>query len=207
MSTTSRRRYAFPTYALVASTLIALLGLGAPGCDDDDSTSPEPLTCAFIPQNTLEPVPAQIMFESTVAGGRTPYQYSWDFGDGSTSDEQHPTHTFTVTGTYPVVLTVTGAGGATCQSEGTVEVGPAEFTCSVEATPTRGPAPLEVDFDAEVIGGQIPYAFMWDFADGKTSQVEDPAHTFDTPGLYPVQLQVIDGAQDSCHTEIEILVE
>jgi PKD repeat protein len=35
----------------------------------------------------------------------------WNFGDGTTSTEQNPTHIFTVLGTYTVTLTVTNAGG------------------------------------------------------------------------------------------------
>lgn len=207
MNPSAPRRYSFGGWILFTTLLAAWLGSSLTGCDDDDATSPESLTCAFTPQDVLETVPAFVEFESTVAGGRTPYLYNWDFGDGYTSTEAHPTHTFSVTGTYPVTLTVSDADGTTCQSDGVVEVGPAEFTCSIDATPTRGPAPLGVEFEAEIIGGQTPYAFLWDFADGKTSTTQDPVHTFDEPGLYPVQLQVIDGAQDSCHTAIDIHVE
>ena len=37
--------------------------------------------------------------------------YLWDFGDGNTSTEVNPTHTYTVSGTYDVVLTVTNDCG------------------------------------------------------------------------------------------------
>ena len=39
--------------------------------------------------------------------------YSWDFGDGTNSTEQNPTHTFEEKGTYSVTLTVTDNDGAT----------------------------------------------------------------------------------------------
>lgn len=41
---------------------------------------------------------------STVLGGT----FLWDFGDGSTSTEQNPTHTFSIAGDYIVTLTVNG---------------------------------------------------------------------------------------------------
>ncbi|MEQ9541573.1 MAG: tandem-95 repeat protein [Deltaproteobacteria bacterium] len=41
------------------------------------------------------------------------YSYAWDFGDGRTSTETHPTHTYADGGTYNVTLTVTDAGGLT----------------------------------------------------------------------------------------------
>ncbi|MBT8278730.1 MAG: gliding motility-associated C-terminal domain-containing protein [Bacteroidia bacterium] len=45
-------------------------------------------------------------FISTSSGGNPPYTYLWDFGDGSTSTLQNPSHTYTSTGPYTVTLTV-----------------------------------------------------------------------------------------------------
>jgi PKD repeat protein len=39
--------------------------------------------------------------------------YSWDFGDGNTSTEENPTHTYAAEGIYEVVLTGTSATGDT----------------------------------------------------------------------------------------------
>ncbi|MDA3910553.1 MAG: PKD domain-containing protein [Bacteroidales bacterium] len=48
----------------------------------------------------------QFQDESALATG-----WSWDFGDGNTSNEQHPLHTYTADGTYTVSLTVTNDYG------------------------------------------------------------------------------------------------
>lgn len=47
-------------------------------------------------------------FTGTVSGGNT---YSWSFGDGGTSTQQNPTHTYANSGTYTVTFTVTNAAG------------------------------------------------------------------------------------------------
>lgn len=47
-------------------------------------------------------VPAQVVF--TYPEGVEGMTYSWDFGDGSTSTEQNPSHTYTAAGTYTVTL-------------------------------------------------------------------------------------------------------
>lgn len=54
-------------------------------------------------------------FMNTTTGGAI---YSWDFGDGTTSTEQSPTHAYATGGTYMVCLTVSGTCGeaTTCQS-------------------------------------------------------------------------------------------
>ena len=41
----------------------------------------------------------------------------WDFGDESTSEEQHPTHTYDASGAYTVSLTVSGPGGSDTETK------------------------------------------------------------------------------------------
>lgn len=43
--------------------------------------------------------------------GLTVETYEWDFGDGTTSTEQNPTHTYADVGTYTITLVVTAPGG------------------------------------------------------------------------------------------------
>ena len=43
--------------------------------------------------------------------------YAWDFGDGNTSTEESPVHTYAAGGTYNVTLTATGAAGSASRTE------------------------------------------------------------------------------------------
>ncbi|MFQ5771627.1 MAG: PKD domain-containing protein [bacterium] len=54
--------------------------------------------------------PLTVQFTSNISGGMSPYRYTWDFGDGNTSVEKNPSHTFTQPGLYSVTLTITDSG-------------------------------------------------------------------------------------------------
>lgn len=113
--------------------------------------------------------------------------YHWDFGDGTTSDEENPVHTFSV-GTFTVSLTVTGPCGEdtyTRQDLITVFESPvAEF----RGAPTTWCTPMDVSF-MDLSTGDIDY-WYWDFGDGNTSMEPNPTHTYDEPGTYTVSLMV-----------------
>lgn len=59
-------------------------------------------------------------------------------------------------------------------------------TASFTATPSSGRAPLTVRFHDTSTGG--PTSWLWDFGDGTTSALADPAHEYATPGTYVVEL-------------------
>jgi hypothetical protein len=54
-----------------------------------------------------------ILFTAQVSGGFAPYNYLWDFGDGSTSVDQSPEHAYKNSGVYTVQLSVTDDKGYT----------------------------------------------------------------------------------------------
>ena len=51
----------------------------------------------------------QVQFTGSANNGIEPYEWLWDFGDGNTSTEQNPIHTYLVSSNYTVTLTVTDA--------------------------------------------------------------------------------------------------
>ena len=49
-----------------------------------------------------------VQFKGSASGGYSPYtSWHWSFGDGNSSDEQNPTHTYPETGNYTITITVT----------------------------------------------------------------------------------------------------
>jgi len=54
--------------------------------------------------------------------GKFPYTYLWDFGDGSTSTEKTPSHSYNKAGTYNVTFTVTDDEGSEESDAGMIEI-------------------------------------------------------------------------------------
>jgi len=64
---------------------------------------------SFTASVTTGTTPLTVQFTDTSTGD--PTSWSWDFGDGNTSTDQHPVHTYVTHGRYTVRLTVTNANG------------------------------------------------------------------------------------------------
>ncbi len=62
---------------------------------------------------------------------RYPSSWLWDFGDGTNSTEENPTHTYTKSGTYTVTLTVTNSAGSSTET----------MTDYITITDTTAPVP------------------------------------------------------------------
>jgi len=70
----------------------------------------EPPVANFTVNRTFGFPPMTVQFTDTSTGS-PPLNYSWDFGDSTTSPEQNPVHTYTAAGSYPVSLTVSNSAG------------------------------------------------------------------------------------------------
>jgi len=67
--------------------------------------------------------PLAVSFTGTVEDNtRNITSYLWDFGDGATSTQQNPSHTFQNSGTYTVIFTVTDDSNATGSDTLTIQV-------------------------------------------------------------------------------------
>jgi PKD repeat protein len=125
-----------------------------------------------------------VQFTDTSTG--SPDHWFWEFGDGSTSTDQNPTHVYAADGSYSVALTVANPVGRDYTSLADyIRVGPVPIV-SFLANQTYGIAPLPVRFTDTSAGS--PTGWSWDFGDGATGGVRNPVHTYGTPGTYPVSL-------------------
>jgi gliding motility-associated-like protein len=132
-------------------------------------------------------------------------QYQWNFGDGSTSSDQNPEHTFNTWGWFQVSLTAVTDSGCvetlTVPNAVNIWAPPtAQFTNN--ATEASDIYPLVSFTNLTSTAG----LYFWNFGDGDTSTMFNPTHMYAQTGVYDVQLITIDlnGCVDTILIPIEI---
>ena len=68
------------------------------------------LSCSADPEEAQAPV--AVSFRAAPSGGTGAFTYRWDFGDGTSSTDASPVHTYGTAGSYREVLTVTSGGAS-----------------------------------------------------------------------------------------------
>jgi PKD repeat protein len=105
------------------------------------STLPNPLVASVIASPTSGSPPLVVNFSGAASGGTSPYTYSWNFGDGSTSSTQNLSHTYSLSGNYTAILTVTDSKSVNATSTVFIAVGSGISTYSLSlASQTGSPA-------------------------------------------------------------------
>lgn len=121
----------------------------------------------------------------------------WNFGDGNTSTEQNPIHTYYELPESNVKLTVENQTACTQSSEQSLN-----FIFSAE---------FQVDASQVCVGSNVQFSaisndavsWIWDFGDGESSVERNPTHLYETQGTYDVSLIAANesGCQDTVRME------
>jgi len=138
-------------------------------------------------------------FNGSVTGGCPPYTYVWDFGDGGSSSDPSPRHTYQTPGNFTARMTVTDSKGNSCQKNiSSIMVSCPPLTCTASADPISGVAPLTVQFSATANGGCPPYTYSWNIGEGGSSNEQNPSHLIERVGDYAARLTVTDSKGNRC---------
>jgi len=158
------------------------------------------LACFVDPEEGA--APHTVSFSVDALGGNGQVSYLWRFGDGATSADRAPQHTYSSPGTYLATLTATsGAASATCADEIHV-FGALTPVCKATRQGASG-----VKFNV------VPnYCFhegctyFWDFGDGQSvGGIERPLHVYGAPGGYTATATVKSGgATGTCSINVNV---
>jgi PKD repeat protein len=144
-------------------------------------------------------VPLSVQFTPTIVKGNANEitGWNWAFGDGSTSTDRTPIHTYVLSDEgdasyYTVTLTVIGLGGSSTATEASyITVNALKYADFMATTNRSGIFPLTVCFAD--ISNSITGTRKWDVDGDNVFEYSDTmsiTHTYTSPGLYTVTLNV-----------------
>ena len=96
-----------------ALSLLLFASLVITSCRKDPEPEPAAVIASFQ-YEVSETNWAEVTFTNYSVNATS---HAWDFGDGNTSTETNPTHTYAEGGSYEVTLTATGLEGSASRSE------------------------------------------------------------------------------------------
>ncbi len=169
----------YHTYASVGTYQVCLRVINI--CDTDSVCKAVAITCP-LPGISYSQNANQLLFSFSDSSTNFPTSWLWSFGDGDTSSATEPTHAYAVPGNYLLCLKVTNFCGT-------------DSTCDTIAVICPYPVP---NFSASTNNLLATFtdsssgvsSRLWDFGDGTTSALQNPAHTYATYSTYTVCLYV-----------------
>ena len=141
----------------------------------------------IVPDFNFVPVLGNVAFKDTSTGNGA-LSYFWDFGDGTNSTIQHPTHNYANSGSYNVCLRVTNtlSDGDTASAIVCKQV--AVNLCTIKSKFTYTVAcKYKVSYTATSTGTG-PFMYYWLFDDGTTSALANPVKTYTACGTHVTRL-------------------
>ncbi|PIQ27101.1 MAG: hypothetical protein COW63_16770, partial [Bacteroidetes bacterium CG18_big_fil_WC_8_21_14_2_50_41_14] len=138
-------------------------------------------------------------FIDTALVPATVASWSWDFGDGTTSDLHNPKHAYLLPGTYQVSLTITDNNGCQEFVSHLVEVNPLPIPAFSAQTSCLGDLTFFTDLTQDP--SSTIDIWSWDFGDPASgadniSGLQNPSHLYTIAGDYNVTLVVVN--QNGC---------
>ena len=194
------------TYSTFATYAVEYKLVDALGCIDSLVKQvyihPNPVADFDVSNECLN-VSHQFADSSVVAQGSIE-NYSWSFGDGNTSTQQNPLHTYSTAGSKSVTLSIVTDSGCVDSKTWTTQVyhlPVADFSADSVCENVSA-----IFNDASTTQSGLLTQFSWTFGNGQNSNVMSPMHDYSSPGLYDVKHIVTSnfGCRDTVEKKIRI---
>jgi len=164
--------------------VVILIAVLLAGCKE------EPPTASFTFSPSDPEVGETVLFTNASTKASS---YIWDFGDGTTSTSDNPTHSYNDDGVYTVELKAINKDGSDSYS----------VTLGVPYPPPF--AAFIVDKNTVEIGETVTFtnqsvnavSYSWSFGDGETSTAENPTHEYSDAGTFTIQLTATGAGGDT----------
>jgi|GEM_PF-136024 len=198
-STEQNPTVTYDAAGVYSATLTVTNALGTSEASQTDiiSVGAAPLSAYFFTTNELNATFFNISENAS--------SYTWDFGDGSTSTEFSPMHSYADTGTYVIVLTATNACG-TATFTGEIYLAVNAPAAAFNASVTQGCVPFEVTFADQSAGTVTDWLWVFPGGDPATSTAQNPTVTYAAAGTYDVSLTASNAGGSNTATQAGFVV-
>jgi gliding motility-associated-like protein len=175
-------------YAVPGNYSIKLVGdFGA--CKDSIVKSITVLDKPLADFNTIDTnsckAPFTVSFNAAITNS---VSHQWFFGDGNTSSEANPKHTYSGFGAYDVILVTTNGMGCTDTVVKKKYIQITRPRVSITNLPWEGCVPYTFQPVINVLTNDVLTGYQWDFGDGNSSLLPQPSNKYDKPGTYTIKL-------------------
>ncbi|MDC1395214.1 PKD domain-containing protein [Bacteroidia bacterium] len=182
------------TYKTDGKFNISLLVVDSNNCEDKVSLS-KYVEVARIPDVNFTSTrrsnctaPFMVTFSDLSTKTKATDNYLWSFGDGTTSTERNPSHTYTTLGDYTVNLIITTKNACSTGKQEVDYVNIGSILVAFEADNLTICNPADVLFTNNTVpSGLTP---KWDFGDGSISNGYHVTHAYTATGTYTVKLSI-----------------
>jgi gliding motility-associated-like protein len=147
----------------------------------------KPVPDFTAPVTTSCQAPLTVNFQDVSVGAAT---WLWDFGDGTTSTNQNPSHTYTTPGFFNVRLIITNPFGCADTITKFQFVRIARPIVGINGLPANGCIPFTFQPTPNVISVDGVASYFWEFGDGTTSTAQNPTKIYTILGRYTVKLTI-----------------
>jgi gliding motility-associated-like protein len=188
------------SYTVAGPVSITLVNTSDQGCVSGVITRtldvrPLPVANFLTPTGICMPGGSTVFTNTSSIADNSTLSWQWNFGDGNTSTQQNPSHSYTTIGVYNVTLVATSPYGCAHQTMAVMNGFVAGPTASFRVSPQELCQGADNTFqDNSTPGGAAITSWSWDFADGVTSNLANPVKRFTQPGSYAVKLIVTNQA-------------
>jgi gliding motility-associated-like protein len=131
--------------------------------------------------------PLNVQFTDQTPGATS---WLWNFGDGTTSTIQNPSHPYNSLGSYQVSLTASSAAGCSSNLTKPGYVNIAKPVVSISNAPAYGCAPLTYTATASVQSADGVATYAWDLGNGNSFNGPNPPAQVYAAGTYTVKLTI-----------------
>ncbi len=180
--------YLYANGGLYDVSLTALTSLGCPDTSFQQITIIPSIDKSF----TISPDDSICLGESFTfnqTGNAVLATWLWNFGDGLTSTEVDPIHTYSSSGVYDVKFTFTddtGCNDSVIKQASVYEVPDASFSINMSNACVNSSVEFNGSSTATIV------SWDWDFGDGQTGNGQNVSHFYTTWGYITVTLTVTD---------------